>query len=380
MKKILTKIAITTLSLFLLAQSTLAITPLSGFSDTTNHTYSEGINYLKINGLINGYSDGTFKPDNTINRAEMIKILVNGYLTYNNLPQSDLDPFATKSCFNDIPANEWFTKYVCFAKEKGWVKGYENGTLYRPNQLVPFVEGLKMTLKSFQIDFTEGDPWYKDAVEKASEKNFIPFTIHGFSDNISRGEMSDLIVRIIKDKEGSLNEYLKERGEIQVNFDSISQGVDFSNAVTMNTYKKTMQIFMIKTDDAGKNGMEIGCSDSVVPIELYMDAKLAGDYIDDIETALNYLLNIKTSEYTSPTNEIYYNSLHSSDLIVTQVLYDDFNNSIEVNLSGELNMGGVCDNPRIEAQLEQTIHQFGDFDDVTITIDYEGLDELLSLQ
>ncbi len=380
MKNTLTKLLFTAILLTAITMPTQATSPIEPFSDITEHTYRDGIYFLQTRNLVNGYEDFTFKPDNTINRAEMIKIVVNGFLVYNNLSQSDLDPFATQNCFNDVPANAWYTKYVCYAKDKGWVKGYENGTLYKPEQLVPFVEGLKMTLKSFQINFTEGDPWYVDAVEKASDKNYIPFTIHGFYDNISRGEMSDMIVRIIKDKENALNEYLKERAEINVNYDSISQGVDLSNAVTMNTYKKKMQIFMIKLEDAGKNGIEIGCSDSVVPVELYMDAKLAGDYIDDIEVALNYLLNIKESTYTSPSNEELYNSLHNSNLIVTQVLYDDFNNAIEVNLSGDLNMGGVCDHPRIEAQLKQTIANFGDFDDITITIDYEGLDELLSLQ
>ncbi len=374
------KILMATIALLLFTQIANALTPLPPFSDISEHTYRDGIYFLQTRGLVNGYEDFTFKPDNTINRAEMIKIIVNGFLVYNNLSQSDLDPFATQNCFNDVPSNAWYTKYVCYAKDKGWVKGYENGTLYKPDQLVPFVEGLKMTLKSFQINFTEGDPWYVDAVEKASEKNYIPFTIHGFYDNILRGEMADMITRIIKDKEGALNEYLKERGEIQVNFDSISQGVDLSNSVTMNTYQKLLQIYMIKLEDAGKNGIEVGCGDSVVAIGEFMDAKLAGDFTDDVETALNYLFGFKNSTYTSPLNEEFYNSLYQSDLTVTQVLYDEETNSVEVNLTGNLLIGGVCDNPRIEAQIKQTIAQFGDFDDITITIDYEGLSELLSLQ
>lgn len=46
------------------------------FSDVTDATQDEAVDYLEDEGIISGYPDGTFKPNNSINRAELMKILV----------------------------------------------------------------------------------------------------------------------------------------------------------------------------------------------------------------------------------------------------------------------------------------------------------------
>ena len=101
------------------------------------------IDYLYDEGVLAGYEDGSFKPDNTVNRAELLKILVEG---------QGITPDANtyKDCFPDV-ASEWYAKYVCYAKEEGWVGGYPDGS-FRPADPVNKVEALKMLLNSQDID------------------------------------------------------------------------------------------------------------------------------------------------------------------------------------------------------------------------------------
>ena len=47
----------------------------SKYSDINSHWASESIEKMTQNGLLNGYPDGTFKPDEPINRAETAEIL-----------------------------------------------------------------------------------------------------------------------------------------------------------------------------------------------------------------------------------------------------------------------------------------------------------------
>ena len=111
----------------------------STFTDiSTGHPNLRAINSSVQFGIIEGYEDGTFGPDRPINRAELIKILVHGYL------EGSPDPQLYHNCFNDIN-QEWFAPYVCFAQEQGWVEGYDDDT-YRPTNPVNRVEALKMIM------------------------------------------------------------------------------------------------------------------------------------------------------------------------------------------------------------------------------------------
>lgn len=124
--------------------------------DTSIRNY-EAVQYLYEEGVFSGYSDGTFLPDNTVNRAELIKILVEG---------QDITPDETvyANCFNDV-SSEWYAKYVCYAKEEGWVSGYLDGT-FLPGQAVNKVEALKMLFLSQNIDLAEGGTDFADVTEE----------------------------------------------------------------------------------------------------------------------------------------------------------------------------------------------------------------------
>ena len=192
--------------------------------------YYQGIQYLADEGIVNGHDDGTFKPNDTLNRAEMLKILVEASMKTQLTTTLSLNEF-TESCFDDVPADEWYTKYVCYAKEYGWVNGYENGKYFRPSQDVNFVEGLKMTLKAFNIDYdADAEPWYKDLVEVASTPNYIPFDIYSFDTDLRRDQMADMITRVLLHKDGQLQSYLEVdgRADIRVNYQTIEKGQNLS--------------------------------------------------------------------------------------------------------------------------------------------------------
>lgn len=214
------------ISLLLAYQSVSA----AAFSDVSaDEMYFAGIEFLVSEGIVNGYPDGTYKPANTLNRAEMMKIIAEGVAIYNNWPATTFDEYASRKCFEDVPSGQWFTKYICYGKDKGWVAGYENGRFYRPTQTVTFVEGLKITLQGFGITYTDdADIWYRPIVRRASQDNFIPFDIMAFNSGFKRNQMADLVARIIKFKEGKLAEYLGSRANIVVSYESIEAGNDLT--------------------------------------------------------------------------------------------------------------------------------------------------------
>lgn len=188
------------------------------FETDSDDTYFSGIEFLAEEGIVHGYADGTYLPDNPINRAEFLKIIVEAY--YND----EFETYSDEQCFYDVKPNEWYTKYVCFAEAEGIINGYDDGN-FRPSNTINLVEALKVTLKTFGYEYEESDPWYRGLVEKSSSKNFIPFDFTGFGEHVNRGQMADLVARIIKNERGELDEYLGYRIDKVVTYQTLANGI-----------------------------------------------------------------------------------------------------------------------------------------------------------
>lgn len=230
--------------------SALDVTPdfAKNFKDIdANETYDEGILFLKQAGVVQGDSTtGEFKPERTLNRAEMLKILIESMYadsqTFTGEADSNADKIAAlqaelekykQKCFDDVEANQWYSKYVCYAKAKGWIVGYLNGKVFRPGQEVNFVESLKMSLQVQGVAYEEDkEQWYRPIVKKAAENNFIPPDVKDFNDKFKRNQMADMVTRMIKKKQGNLEKYLGEyddnRKELKVDYDTLKEKKDVS--------------------------------------------------------------------------------------------------------------------------------------------------------
>ena len=174
---------------------------LASFTDVSgDHVNKTAIEYLKENGVIGGYPDGTFKPDNTINRAEFLKIII-GMSGYN--PDQDPSGYDIYSLtglnFSDIESGAWYIPYLRKAVEDGIINGYPDGT-FKPANEIKFVEAAKIIVNSFGFEVSEDkEIWYKPYVEELTENKRVSRTVNSFSKNITRGEMSEMVWRVKED-------------------------------------------------------------------------------------------------------------------------------------------------------------------------------------
>lgn len=168
-----------------------------------NHPNALAINNLAKKRVIQGYDEGTFKPDNSINRAELTKIVVASKIR----PDSD----KYNNCFPDV-TDQWFAPYVCYAKKQNWVSGYADGT-FKPDQQINRVEALKIILESLiTTDLPEYknqslpkdiDPesWYIDYFSYAQSENLLDL-YHQIDQQyfpgapITRKEVAETVYRI----------------------------------------------------------------------------------------------------------------------------------------------------------------------------------------
>lgn len=115
----------------------------------SSHYSKKSIEALSGSGIVEGYPDGRFRPNTLINRAEMSKILAEAYL--------DESELILESCFDDVLEEDWFSKYVCALKRKGYVSGDDNSNNFRPGDGVNFAESMKMIVEVLEFDVREGD-------------------------------------------------------------------------------------------------------------------------------------------------------------------------------------------------------------------------------
>jgi hypothetical protein len=165
-------------------------TAFASFTDVSSgHDNYDAIMYVQENEIVGGYDDGTFRPDDPINRAELLKILVIA------VSGGDVDDSYADICFSDVKITSWYSKYVCYGDSQGYVDGYSDGT-FDPTGYVTFVEAAKMIVVARGTSMPPATPWYESFVTLLGERGAIPTSIHELNSELTRGEVSEIIYRL----------------------------------------------------------------------------------------------------------------------------------------------------------------------------------------
>ena len=137
--------------------------------------FNNAISTLSNAGIVTGYNDGTFRPNQPITRGEMAKIIAN----FANLKSGD-------KTFTDL-AGHWSKTYVELAAGNGWIAGYPDGS-FRPDQKITRAETVTMInrvldrvpakesrllSRSIMLTFPDNKPgdWYYIAIQEASNSH-----------------------------------------------------------------------------------------------------------------------------------------------------------------------------------------------------------------
>ncbi|MCD6109703.1 S-layer homology domain-containing protein [bacterium] len=206
------KKSIANLIIFALFFSISGLTAKASFPDVeSNNPNYQAIMYLNEKGIIQGYPDGTFKPDKLVNRAEALKIII--LPLYQNLQDPESNPFP------DVDPSAWFAKYVQKAKDIGVVSGDGVTGDFEGGRSVNLAEFLKMLLLSYNInldnyknpsevifnDIQDLTSWFVPYIYYATTTNII----HSDNSNniypgnaLTRGEIAEMTYRLIVNIQG----------------------------------------------------------------------------------------------------------------------------------------------------------------------------------
>jgi hypothetical protein len=104
--------------------------------------------FAENEGLIEGYADGTFRPNAFINRAEALVIL----MSIADITEDDTDFSSGDISFWDVGGYDWYAFAVVQAKEDGLIEGYYDGS-FRPSNAITRAETAILTYRSYVAYF-----------------------------------------------------------------------------------------------------------------------------------------------------------------------------------------------------------------------------------
>ena len=217
MKKLLAPVATVLLCL------SAAGTALAAFSDVPQtHKNYVAVTYLNQEGIVNGYEDGTFKPEQGVNRAEALKIILEGN-------KSEIPASITEVSFSDITVSDWFSPYIMTAKNMGIVSGNPDGT-FAPAREVARAEFLKMLLNTngFKPEKWVGvqifpdvpvGTWFEAYMNYAGQAGLITKDEQGNvrpGEPLVRGEVAEIMYLMTVILNGSNTQFLITQAELQM--------------------------------------------------------------------------------------------------------------------------------------------------------------------
>lgn len=190
----------------------LTATAAGSFSDLpSSREDSVAVEELKARGIFEGRPDGTFGPDDPVNRAEAITIVVRAVANVKNLPKLD-------HCFPDVAGEDWYVQTVCYARDLGWVTGYPDGT-FQPVRTVTKAEYVKILLNAYGTDMAplaafrdplsgdvrDPDAWYAPFMSYAVASAMTNLdTVGNLNPGaiLTRGQVALLTYRFLLEREG----------------------------------------------------------------------------------------------------------------------------------------------------------------------------------
>jgi S-layer homology domain len=119
-----------------------AIAQKTFFTDVSGTYWAKPfIERLSKEGVINGYSDGTFKPEQTVTRAQFAVILRNAFSE---------SPVRKSRAFKDVPAKHWAAAAIDKAYTTGFMSGYTDNT-FKPDQKITKAQTLVFLSNGLQL-------------------------------------------------------------------------------------------------------------------------------------------------------------------------------------------------------------------------------------
>lgn len=175
---------------------------------------SMALKYLSAKGIMKGYADLTFRSNNSVNRAELLKMLA----TSENVSVDNFD----ESCFKDVQKGQWFARYMCYAKNAGWINP-DASKMGKVEGKIALGEALKIIITAKEWNLKEGESqelpkkidtkaWFAPYLKMAMVKNLWSKDDLDPAKILNRKQLATLLFKVLVVDELKVGAYDQKYG------------------------------------------------------------------------------------------------------------------------------------------------------------------------
>lgn len=168
------------------------------FSDVSDSYTATAIETLRLMGVLDGYGDGTFRPDTVLNRAQFCKMAV-----YAMDGSGELGRYSTVTIFPDVKPSHWASAYINMAARKGIISGFADGK-FKPGQTVTAGQAVTILMRGLGYkDEDMGGVWPQSYMAEAQTNGLLKSTgITSAYAGLTRAQAARLFLNLFEAKHG----------------------------------------------------------------------------------------------------------------------------------------------------------------------------------
>lgn len=168
------------------------------FSDVSDSYTATAVESLRLMGVLDGYGDGTFRPDTVLNRAQFCKMAV-----YAMDGSGELGRYSTVTIFPDVKPSHWASAYINMAARKGIISGFADGK-FKPGQTVTAGQAVTILMRGLGYkDEDMGGVWPQSYMAEAQTNGLLKSTgITSAYAGLTRAQAAKLFLNLFEAKRG----------------------------------------------------------------------------------------------------------------------------------------------------------------------------------
>lgn len=261
------------------------------FSDISGHWAEQRIMEAVELGIVSGYTDGTFRPDKKVSRAEFATFLTNAIQVSNSDTQD----------FKDVSENDWFYDEVQKSAAVGFFGGYTDKT-FRPANLITRQEAAKAVSNAMTSADIDGDgaiymkdylsvhEWAKPYVNLVFNKGYM-MGFNGYYrpvDGLTRAEAVKIIYEVLDNE------------NIEYGFNITNSGERYEGAVVagdLNILSSvgSGSVYINNVIVLGNINIIADNVDSVVLSDVKVKNVVVGNKLNDVKISCTSNINIENA-------------------------------------------------------------------------------------